>query len=493
MFGWADAKVGFGVSSAFVEEAAKAGATTLVTVDCGSGAADAVALAKSHGLNVIVVDHHQIEGENLADHHLNPNLFDPPTSPHTGAQLAWKLGAALQIAKEGKVRDEHWQEPLYLAGMGCYADMGSVNLHENRAFFWLAHEHPPIGVQELARELGEDPTTPGQIVLTQACLNLAKRSPSVHTKDVGSLMAAKTAEEARPYVDKLLGQYRAAQIARKEILAVALEQTGRAQREYDSGKIDRPHPEQPFAIAVIEDEGYGDYIGYTGPIASAVSRETGKPAIIFIRNGDDVKFSGRNDSKVPVKLGDLIEDPAMKAACTVTVVSEDGAESEGVNLGGHAAVVSGRCTPDNVEAVKAAVEAFANRQKNWFPTDDRSPSAPFVQEKLIAPERLAAIEEQSRRLGPFSSMSQPVAFKPGQQVDSTWNGEVQVSVAGELVDVEVDPENEKYLMATLKFANGENREARYPADEPLPEGMVQWLLRVGKSGPYYLRRYAPLP
>lgn len=529
IYGWADAKAGFGVSTTFIKEAADQGATVLITLDCGSGSNAEIALARSLGMKTIVVDHHASEdmNENEADHHLNPNRFELATSAHTGAQLAWKFGAAVQIAKEGAVREEHWQEPLYLAAMGCYADMGSVNLHENRAFFWLANEHCPIGVQELAKEMGEDHTLPGQMVTTQACLNLAKRSPSVATSDVGALLAATTAEEARPYIDKLLGQYRGAAIARKEMVEIAIAQTGRPRKELPPLKEELETLEKqaaqlagdasaksagvlaakraelaalealaatPYAVAVIEDPQFGDYLGYTGPIANTLSRETGKPAIVFVRNGEDVKFSMRNESKVPVQLGGLIDYEPMKEACIVPGVDEDGNATESTNLGGHAAVVSGRCKPENIKQVVAAIEAWADHQNGWFPTEERGPGAPFVQEKLVDPARLATIEEQAKKLGPFSSMAMPVWFKPEQEnVEKTWNGEVQVGVAGTLEVGDVDPENEKWLVAKLRFANGDFREARFPVDEELPEGPMQWLLRCGRPGTYYLRKSTPLP
>ena len=495
-YGWADAKAGFGVSSGFVREAAERGAKLFVTLDCGSGAAEQVRLAQDLGMEVIVVDHHSAAEEaegNTANHHLNPKLFDPVTSLHTGAQLAWKLGAAAQIVREGQTRDDLWKEPLYLAGMGCIADMGSVILHENRAFYWLANEHAPIGVRKLAKALGEETDVPGQMILTQACLNLAKRTPLAQTSDVGALLAARTAKEAAPYVKKLSKLYLNAQVARKEMIDLALEQTGQAERDWATGKIDRPDPDVPLAIAMIDDDVHGVFIGYTGPVASSVSRGTGKPAFIFIRNGDDVKFSGRNDSAVPVQLGDLIEDPALKLACTVETIDEDGATSEMVNLGGHPAVVSGRCKPENIDAVKAALNDWAGRQKVWFPAEEKTPSQPFVQEKLVPPERLAAIEEQSRRIGPFSNQSQPIFFLPGQESTMGWNDEVKITIAGELRDMMPLTENDKYLAGSLVLANGETREVCYPADVSLPEGPVQWLLRIGKSGPYYLRHYAELP
>lgn len=494
-YGWADAKAGFGVSEGFINEAAKRGAKLFVTLDCGSGAAEQIKLAQDLGMEVIVVDHHTAGDEaqgNPANHHLNPKLFETPTSLHTGSQLAWKLGAAAQIDREGKARDDFWEEPLYLAGMGCIADMGSTILHENRAFFWLANDKAPLGVRLLAKELGEETDVPGQMILTQACLNLAKRTPLVTTSDVGALLAAKTEKEARPYIKKLAGSYKLAQTARKEMIKVALEQTGQAEKDFATGKIDRPDPDVRLAIAVIDDDEYADYLGYSGPVAAAVSRATGKPAFVFVRNGDDVKFSGRNDSGVPVKLGDLIENPDLRAACTVGD-GEDVGEPEEINLGGHAEVVSGRLHPDKIPEALKALEDWAAKERVWFSQEEKVPPTPFVQEKLVAPERLPKIEEEARHISPFSNFAQPIFFRPGQEETTGWNDEVKITVAGELRGMVAQDDNERYLKGQLVLANGDTREACYPADEEIPEGPMQWLLRIGKSGPYYLRRFAELP
>ena len=196
-YGYADAQSGFGLTERFVREAAKSGAKVLITLDCGSGQADKVELAQSLGMKVIVVDHHHVD-ENPADHHLNPKLATPSSSENTGAQLAWKLGAALQNEREGHTRPEHWDETMHLAGMGCLADMGSPLLPENRAFFWHPHQKPAAGFAALAEYLGEDPTSPGDTVITRAVLNLPKRTPRVKAADVGSSLAAKDAKEAKP-------------------------------------------------------------------------------------------------------------------------------------------------------------------------------------------------------------------------------------------------------------------------------------------------------
>lgn len=104
--GYADAQRGFGLTDEFVREAAAGGAKILVTLDCGSTQSRQVALAQKLGMKVIVVDHHNVDYENPADYHLNPHLHgrDDEVSGNTGAQLAWKLGAAVQMASENSGR-----------------------------------------------------------------------------------------------------------------------------------------------------------------------------------------------------------------------------------------------------------------------------------------------------------------------------------------------------------------------------------------------------
>ena len=503
-YGYADAQTGFGLTEAFVREAHAQGAKVLVTLDCGSTQVDKVELAQKLGMKVIVVDHHHA-AENPAEHHLNPKLYDPASSENTGAQLAWKLGAAVQAAREpeGKARPEHWQETMHLAGMGCLADMGSVVLPENRAFLWHPHRHPVPGVRALAAELGEDPETPGAMIATQACLNLPKRTPKVSAADVGKLLSARDEEEARPLVDRLLAAYEEARAVRDEMICAALGQVGEAVWK-DDGSVERPDPDKYFAVARLDD--YADYAGYTGPVASKVSRAAAKPGVVFAYKGTDehgqavYKFSTRNDSGIKLKLGELIEDPKMRELCTLKVSGEDGSVSESPVIGGHAEIVSGACTRENVEKVVEYMESWAAEQEKrvrkdggfFWPTPWNGPEA-FLTERKVDPERLPQIEEQARRLGPFTKRKELAApRRRGREDKLASNRELEISVVAELRDLRPDPEDEKWLVGQLVLENGDTREARYPADEKAPEGKAEWILRVGRPGPYYLRKWAKL-
>ena len=68
---------GYGLNTAAVDEIAAAGARLLITVDCGISGAAEVARAKSHGMRVVVTDHHSPDSElPAADAVVNPKRAD---------------------------------------------------------------------------------------------------------------------------------------------------------------------------------------------------------------------------------------------------------------------------------------------------------------------------------------------------------------------------------------------------------------------------------
>ena len=70
-------KEGYGPSKESFDNLIKKGVNIILTVDCGSMSYDAIQFAKSKGIDVIVIDHHQTE-INLPDAFsiINPNRFD---------------------------------------------------------------------------------------------------------------------------------------------------------------------------------------------------------------------------------------------------------------------------------------------------------------------------------------------------------------------------------------------------------------------------------
>lgn len=93
-------KEGYGVSLAGVEYARENACTLIIAMDCGIKANEAVALAKSYGIDFIVCDHHLPEGElPAAVANLDPKRADCPY-PYkelSGCGIAFKLAQALTM------------------------------------------------------------------------------------------------------------------------------------------------------------------------------------------------------------------------------------------------------------------------------------------------------------------------------------------------------------------------------------------------------------
>ncbi len=90
---------GYGVSEEAIHKAQRDGVKLIITVDCGITARDEIQLAREHGMDVIVIDHHRLPAEGLPDTHLilNPLQGDCPYpfKDLSAAGLAFKLSQAL--------------------------------------------------------------------------------------------------------------------------------------------------------------------------------------------------------------------------------------------------------------------------------------------------------------------------------------------------------------------------------------------------------------
>ncbi len=86
---------GYGVSATAVEELAAAGVRLLITVDCGINSRDEVVQAQALGMDVIVTDHHELEGEPPACTVVSPRIGSYPCRHLAGVGVAFKLAHAL--------------------------------------------------------------------------------------------------------------------------------------------------------------------------------------------------------------------------------------------------------------------------------------------------------------------------------------------------------------------------------------------------------------
>ena len=135
---------GYGPSGDALVRLAKDGASLIVTVDCGAQAFDALAAARAHGVDVLVVDHHKCGSELPFAHALvNPNRLDEcdhaASHGHLAAVgVAFLLAAATVRTLRGRGFFATRPEPrltdlLDLVALGTVADVTRLT-GLNRAF-----------------------------------------------------------------------------------------------------------------------------------------------------------------------------------------------------------------------------------------------------------------------------------------------------------------------------------------------------------------------
>jgi single-stranded-DNA-specific exonuclease len=120
---------GYGLNHSIVEFAKERGIHLIITVDCGINAVSEVKAINAGGMDVIVLDHHEPDGDNLpkAVAVIDPKRHDCkyPFKNLAAVGLVGKLAQALL----GKIPDEEWD----LIAIGTVADVVTLR-GENRIF-----------------------------------------------------------------------------------------------------------------------------------------------------------------------------------------------------------------------------------------------------------------------------------------------------------------------------------------------------------------------
>jgi len=120
---------GYGLSSDLVKRFSEAGFEVLVTLDCGISDLEPIALAKSLGMRVLVVDHHMPGDLPVADVIVDPAQEDCPFNSFqmSAAGLVWMLLIVIRRIWNEKgddsVRASDPKEFLDLAALGTICDM----------------------------------------------------------------------------------------------------------------------------------------------------------------------------------------------------------------------------------------------------------------------------------------------------------------------------------------------------------------------------------
>lgn len=338
---------GYGLSRDGVENCLKKYPTRLLlAVDCGSTAVETIAWLRERGVDVIVLDHHQISTPAPAAVALvNPQQTES-AAPQTedfkelcSVGLAFKLAHAL--VKRGReinlpgAADFDLRPLLDLVALGTIADLVPLS-GENRILVSAGLERLNATQRPGLVALKRVAQSPEQLGTFDVGFQLAPRlnaSGRLETaEDSLHLLMAETLEEALLLAQRLDSQNRERQKIERTI---AEEATGAVRSRFD--------PEQDFVI--VEGRLHW-HIGVVGIVSSRVLQEFYRPTFIIGGEGDNWRGSGRSIAGFDLA--------AALRQCDDLLVRH----------GGHAMAAGLTIQPDKLEAFRSRLNEIARRTLN---------------------------------------------------------------------------------------------------------------------------------
>jgi single-stranded-DNA-specific exonuclease len=309
---------GYDLSMAGVRAAIAAGASVLITCDCGTNALEPVRAACAAGIDVIVSDHHLPSGplpECLAVLNARQPGCEYPDKDLAAVGVAFKI--ALALARALDQSDEPMYEMLDLVALATIADVAPLR-GENRV---LAR----LGLRRLERT-----TNPGLRALIRAAG--LERKPLTAGR-IGFILAPRLNAVGRlghalRGVELLMAEseHEANTIARE------LEELNRQRQELDRRTLDRARQlldgvdlDATYGIVLAEQ---GWHPGVIGIVASRLVEELCRPVVLVALAGREGKGSGRSISAFDLHAGlDECRDLLLRfgghrAAAGVTVHAE---------------------------------------------------------------------------------------------------------------------------------------------------------------------------
>ena len=308
---------GYGISAEAFDELAGAGASLVITVDCGIGAHAEIAHAGELGLDVIVTDHHEPIGRLPECIVVNPKLGRYPCPDLAGVGVALKLAHALLEDRQ----DDRVELPLALrpyldvVAVGTVADVVTL-LDENRSLVAMGigrlRSAPRPGLAALL-EVSE--TRPDDVDAATIGFRLAPRLNAAgrleDASQVVELLGAPDRAAALPLAQRL----GALNAERQEIEAVIL-------REALARLPDR----LPAAVVLSSPDWHAGVIGI---VAARVVEQTGRPTILLSETDGLAKGSGRSIAAFDLLAGvaacsdRLLGYGGHRAACGLSLRADD--------------------------------------------------------------------------------------------------------------------------------------------------------------------------
>jgi single-stranded-DNA-specific exonuclease len=324
---------GYGPSGEALVRIADAGASLIVTVDCGAQAFEALAMAKAAGVDVIVVDHHKCAAslpEGFAI--VNPNRLDESdegaVQGHLAAVgMAFLLGAALLRTLRARGHFAARPEPklielLDLVALGTVADVAQLR-GLNRAFVTQG-----LKVMAGRRNVG-----------LAALADAARLSRAPQCRDLGFALGPRINAGGRVGKSDLgVRLLTTEDPAEAEAIAAQLDRLNEERRAIEAAVCDAAEQlsqtQGNRAVALVAATGW--HPGVIGIVAGRLKERLHRPAIVIALGEDGVgKGSGRSISGVDL-------------GAAVLAAKDEGLLVAG---GGHAMAAGLTVAPGGVEAL----------------------------------------------------------------------------------------------------------------------------------------------
>ncbi len=317
---------GYGIGPDHVTEAHFGGASLIVTVDNGINAREAAQMAQQLGIDLIVTDHHELEGG--LPHAIA--VVNPKREPegHPGHDLAG-AGVAFTLVRAltGEAAD------LDLVALGTVADIVPLR-GENRVLVALGlremAERPKTGITRLAKAAS---LKPNEITAEKIAFQLGPRINAAGRLGEGDVALRLLMTDSEAEADELATELDEANVERRRI----------EQEIYDEieAELGRSFPEEQRTIVRA---GRGWHAGVIGIVAARLLNRYHRPVILIAIDEDGLgRGSGRSTD-------------------TFNLVGALGACQEHLlRFGGHAAAAGLAVAENRVGAFAAAFEQEARR------------------------------------------------------------------------------------------------------------------------------------
>ena len=337
---------GYGLNPGALDKLAGQGIRVVVTVDCGARALAEIEHGNRLGLDVIVTDHHEPEGDRLPPARAVINPKQPgcpyPDKGLAGVGLAFRLAQALawELARDGRELPFPIDDQLDLVALGTVADLAPL-VDENRFMTQRglarinARARPGIAALSDVSSL-----TPGEIDAAAIGYSLGPRLNAAgrveHARAAYQLLASESVEQAAQFAYQLNEQNR----ERQRLTAEMVEKAAAQALEAD-------------ADAPLLFDGSADFSpGVIGLAASRLVDTHHRPALVLSINGGEARGSARSIPQFHItealdRCADLL-----------------------VRHGGHAAAAGFTLRLDRLDELKARLTAIASARRaegDWSP------------------------------------------------------------------------------------------------------------------------------